>query len=274
MKFKHNKKRNSAFLYEVLVQELTKSIIKKDLILKDNITKTIKESFSKKSMMYRELKLYKAISQSKGVKIPTAEKVVNEVKLRHKEIDRKQLISEQNSLVRKIKKMLSDDVFTNFVPNYKDLASISQIFNQRISVKSKVLLENEIVKNMTLQEREGDLIPMDNLVFKSFAQRFNNEYGDKLLPEQKTLLNKFITSFYNNGIELSTYLNEEVGRLRGGLEESLNNPEFVKDEEMLNNAKGVINLLETYKNKEPDQKMVEEIIKIQELVQEIRSHVN
>ena len=29
-KFKHNKKRNSAFLYEVLIQELTKSVLSKD----------------------------------------------------------------------------------------------------------------------------------------------------------------------------------------------------------------------------------------------------
>jgi|TARA_R100001594_G_scaffold150651_1_gene213135 hypothetical protein len=274
IKFKHNKKRNSAFLYEVLVQELTKSIINKDLELKEKLTQAIKESFSKESMMYRELKLYRAISRSKGIKVHIAEKIINEVKSRHKEIDKKQLVSEQNKLVRKIKKMMSDDAFSNFVPNYKDLASISQIFNQRISVKSKVLLENEIIKNMTEQDQMNEMVPMDNLVFKSFAQRFNNEYGDKLLPEQKTLLNKFITSFYNNGIELSTYLNEEVGRLKSSLKSSLDNPEFVDDEDMHNNAKNVIGLLESYKNKAPDQKMVEEVIKIQELVQEINNHVN
>ena len=36
-KFKHNKKRNSAFLYEVLIQELTKAVISKDLNLKESI---------------------------------------------------------------------------------------------------------------------------------------------------------------------------------------------------------------------------------------------
>jgi hypothetical protein len=274
IKFKHNKKRNSAFLYEVLVQELTKSIISKDLALKEELTKTIKQFFSKESMMYRELKLYRAISRSKGVKEKVAEKIINEVKSRHKEIDKKQLISEQSKLVRRIKKMMSDDALSNFVPNYKDLASISQIFNQRISVKSKVLLESEIIKGMLSKDSDEGMVPMDNLIFKSFAQRFNNEYGSKLLPEQKTLLNKFITSFYNNGIELSAYLNEEVGRLKGDLKVSLQNAEFSSDEDMRNNAENVINLLESYKNKAPDQKMVEEVIKIQELVQEINNHVS
>ena len=109
IKFKHNKKRNSAFLYEVLIQELTKSIINKDLEAKEKLTQTIKESFTRNSMMYRELKLYKAITQSKGVRVPIAEKIIGEVKSRHKEIDKKQLVSEQNKLVRKMKKLNKDD---------------------------------------------------------------------------------------------------------------------------------------------------------------------
>ena len=43
-KFKHNKKRNSAFLYEALVQELTKSIVSKNTEQKKKIVKIIKES--------------------------------------------------------------------------------------------------------------------------------------------------------------------------------------------------------------------------------------
>ena len=63
--------------------------------------------------------------------------MLNEVKFRHSTIDKKKLVSEQNKLARRIKKMASEKAFTNFVPNYKDLASIAQIFNNKISVKSK-----------------------------------------------------------------------------------------------------------------------------------------
>ena len=63
-KFKHNKKRNSAFLYEALVQELTKSIVSKNTEQKKKIVKIIKESFDKNSLMYKELKLYRSISET------------------------------------------------------------------------------------------------------------------------------------------------------------------------------------------------------------------
>ena len=275
IKFKHNKKRNSAFLYEVLIQELAKAVISKNEKLQTEITKLVKESFLRDSSLYKELKLYRAITHTKKVGAITAEKIVNEVKIRHKNIDKKQLVLEQNKLVRKIRKALSSKIFSNFVPNYKDLASISQIFNENIPVKSKILLENEIVAKMSINDiTEEKMVPIDNIVFKSFAKKFNEEYRNKLSPEQKILLNKFITSFENNALELKVYLNEEVGRLKKELSHSLKQEEFLLDTQMFNNAKKVLNILESYKNKRPNKLMVEEIIKIQGLVREIKADAN
>ena len=273
-KFKHNKKRNSAFLYEILIQQLTKAVLSKNEKIQNEITLLIKESFSRDSMMYRELKLYRAISHTKNVGIITAEKIMNEVKICHKEIDKKQLVSEQNKIARKIRKLLSDEVFSNFVPNYKDLASISQIFNQKTPIKSKILLENELVGKMSITQEKNKMVPIDNIVYKSFAKRFNDEYKNSLLTEQKTLLNKFITSFHNNGIELKAYLNEEIGRLKKELKKSLMKEEFVVDQQMSDNARKVLSLLESYKEKMPDKEMVHEVIKIQGLVQEINTSAN
>ena len=99
-KFKHNKKRNSAFLYEVLIQELPTAVISKNLKLKENLTSLIKEFYSRNSMMYQELKLYQAIVNTKNVDTVVAEKMLSEVKLRHSGIDKKKLVSEQNKLTR------------------------------------------------------------------------------------------------------------------------------------------------------------------------------
>ena len=42
MKIKHNKKRNTAFIYEALVRELTKAFVENDQELKYNIKEVIK----------------------------------------------------------------------------------------------------------------------------------------------------------------------------------------------------------------------------------------
>jgi hypothetical protein len=273
-KFKHNKKRNSAFLYEVLIQELTKAVISKDLELKENLTSLIKEFYSRNSEMYQELKLYQAIISTKSVDTAVAEKMLSEVKLRHTVIDKKKLLSEQNKLARRIKKLASEKAFTNFVPNYKDLASIAQIFNDKIPVKSKILLENEVLEKMSSRNLTEGMVTIDNLVYRSFIKRFNQEYSEKLLPPQKELLNKYVTSFHNNGLELKDYLNEEVGRLRKELQVSFGKDEIMSDSQMTENAQKVIDILDSCKERKPDKQMVEEIIKIQALAEELRESGN
>ena len=223
VKFRHNKKKNSAFLYEALVLELTKAILRKD----DGST-----------------------------------------------LDKKKLLSEQNKLVRKMNKLLSEKSFNNFVPNYKSLATIYQIFNQRNSIKTKVLLENQIIKGMIVSEGtdKKQMVPIDNLVYKTFTKRFNATYSSELLKEQKELLSKFISSFVDNGVHLKLYLNEEIARLKSDLKSSLIMEEFVSDSEMTNKIKVLVKLLEEYKTQEPKKEMVEQVIKVQSLVHEIKSN--
>jgi hypothetical protein len=273
-KYKHNKKKNSAFLYETLVLELTKSVLNKDLAAKAKITNIIKESFGPRTALYQELKLYHSIYKTDNVHPITAEKILAEVKRSVKQIDKKQLVKEQNALVRRIRKEMSNDVMDNFVPNYKSLATIYQIFNQKAPIKTRVLLENEVIRNMSKPKEalnENKMVPVDNLVFKTFTKNFNEKYSSELLKEQKELLSKFIKSFADNGLELKIYLNEEISRLKTELKESLSLKEISSDSSMVAKTNIILETLNSYKSKQPDKNMVEKIVKIQGLVSEIKS---
>jgi|TARA_Y100000034_G_scaffold116403_1_gene154702 hypothetical protein len=272
-KFKHNKKRNTAFLYETLVLELTKALLRGDEDSKKEITILIKESFKYGTLLHKELKLYHSITKTKNVTSLTAEKILAEVKRARSAIDKKSLLSEQNKLGRKIKKILPAETMTNFVPSYKTLATIYQVFNAEVPISTRVLLENEIVGVMAATQKEKNkqkMVPIDNLVYNTFAKKFNQEYSDELLKEQKELLAKFVSSFSDNGLQLKTYLNEEVARLKGELKKSLLIKEFVSDKSMATKAKDVLSILDSYKTKPPGKEMVQQVIKIQSLVSEIK----
>ena len=73
-KYKHNKKRNTAFLYETLILELTKCILREDHDGKKKHLKFIKEAFSPRTLLHQDLKLYHALSKTQGVCPITAEK--------------------------------------------------------------------------------------------------------------------------------------------------------------------------------------------------------
>jgi len=274
-KYKHNKNRNTAFLYEALILELTKCILREDKEGKEKFLKFIKESFSVRTLLHQDLKLYHALSKTQNVCPITAEKILTEVKRRRKTIDKRKLLQEQNQLTRRIKKNLSNNIMSNFIPSYKFLATISQIFNERTSIKTKVLLENEIIGHMISKTgEEKKMVPIDNLIYKTFAKKFNSEYSTALLQEQKELLAKYISSFSNNGIELKLYLNEEVGRLKKEIKKSLLIEEFVADPEMRSKAQKVLSVLDSYKNEKPSRDMIRQVAQIQSLVTEIKSNAS
>ena len=54
MKFKHNKKRNTAFLYEALIQEYTRAIINTEPQIQKNVKNILKEFFSKGKVLHEE----------------------------------------------------------------------------------------------------------------------------------------------------------------------------------------------------------------------------
>jgi hypothetical protein len=63
LKLKHNKKRNTAFLFESLTKELTKAIVNKDEKTKQIILSVIKEHFKKGSILSKELDVYNLLQE-------------------------------------------------------------------------------------------------------------------------------------------------------------------------------------------------------------------
>jgi hypothetical protein len=271
MKLKHNKKRNTAFLYEVLIRELSRSIIEKNEQLKKELALIINKSFNKEALLLKELNLYKALYETSDVHPHLAEKLIFEVKKEHSKINKKKLFQEQSYIIKQINKILSKSVFSNFVPNYKSIATIYQIFDQECSVKQRVLLENEMVKKLISKkgQKEDNMKPIDNIVFKSFVNKFNSEYSIKLVEEQKQMLNKYISSFDDNGLELKVYLNEEIARLKKVVKNSLRAEEIKNDSEMTKKTKKVLLTLDEMKNKNIDKYLINKIFKIQKLAKEI-----
>ena len=246
MKQKHNKKRNTAFLYEALTRELTISILENNHERQKKATSILKEFFKKDEVL----------------------------SFLHSRLDKKQIFNEQTRLISKINKELSKDIFSYFVPNYKSLATIYQIFNSPLGSKERVLLEEGLLNTITEEKAEVEEEknqPIDNVVYKTFVQKFNEEYNTKLADEQRTLLERYIFSFVDNGLEFKIFLNEEISRLKGEVKASRSTPEMVEDPEMVIKTDKVLEILEEYKTRDvASTQDLMKILKIQELVREIQ----
>jgi len=270
MKFKHNKKRNTAFLFECMIRELTKTVIQENLERKSTIVNIIKKHFSNNSILSKEMELYKTLNEKSDLDPTLAEKVLYEAKKSYQSLSKEAIFEAQSRLINEINKSLSKKVMANFVPNYKDLATIYQIFNpDSLTIKARVLLEQDYIKNISLKKEQNKMKPIDKLTLKTFINNFNDTYSDSLLFEQKELLSKFIVSYQDNGLQLKTHLNEELGRIKNKLKEVVVGSQLKDNKEMVKKTNRVLNMVESYRHRIIDQNMIEAILKVQKLVKEI-----
>ena len=275
MKIRHNKKRNTAFVFEALVREATVAIIKENHEVKNKAIAIIKKHFVPGSALYRDLQNYRSLYENQSLPREIAEKIVKEAKLAHRVMDPHGLFVNQSDLITDVNKELTPEVFNNFVPNYKTLASIAQMFSDKSSPKSMVILENNIINNMTLPEDKQDTLePIDSLVLNSFVNKFNDKYKEGLLENQKTLLNHYITSFADNGLGLKMFLNSEIARLKEELTVSLDK-EFIKeDKDLIEKTNQVLEKLSSFQMQAASAKVILTVLKTQQLAEEISTDGN
>ena len=93
-KLKHNKKRNTALLYEVLIRELTKAILGDDGSKREKITILLKEHFNKSTTLFKELELYKSLLESNNLDVYVAEKLIFESKREYSLFNKKKIFNE------------------------------------------------------------------------------------------------------------------------------------------------------------------------------------
>ena len=216
--------------------------------------------------------LYKSIYETRDIEKTTAEKIVVEVKQRYDSLDKKKLFQEQSALISKINRTLSSKVYGNFVPNYKTIASVYSIFQNGLPVKDRVLLEQSIVNEMSASieaQANTNQQPIDSLTYRTFVNKFNQEYSDLLSESQKKLLSKYISSFADNGLELKVFLNEEVGQLKAKIIEYKESNEVLNDISLKEKFEKVYNILEGIRDKHIDTEMIEIVLSAQQMVEEL-----
>ena len=275
MKIKHNKKRNTAFVFESLMREATVAVIRGDESRKEAVVNIIKKHFKPGSILKQHLECYRSLYENQDLCLETSEKILREAKMASRLVDPTGLFKKQTELINDINSDLSPSVFSNFVPNYKTLATIDQIFCDKLSPKTRVMLEGTVVENMsksndveTIQEE------LDDTTVTCFVSKFNEKYSETLSEEQKELLSHYITSFTDNAVSLKVFLNEEIARLKKSISEATSAEMFQADSEMNQKATQIGEKLDNFKKAEITDEVLLTVLKTQELVKEMSNGSN
>ena len=173
MKLKHNKKRNTAFVYEVLINEFSKATMHDLQEKKQNALNILKTFFSKSTPLRKELEIYKSFEQLDN-------------------LDRDSIYESQTKIINLINKHFGHQSWDGFVREYKKMATINQAIFCDTNPKKQVFVEKKLIEILTTPKevRKEPFPNINNLALKSFLSKFNKEYSQTLDENQKMLLNK------------------------------------------------------------------------------------
>ena len=228
-KIKHSKFKNTGFIFELLVRQITSEIMSANKSVAERI---LKEHFNSKKELSKELKLYQYLINEKYNSESKAEKFIDTVCEARKRLDEAKLTKEKYNLIKVIKEQYGLEEFIKSpVSNYKALASIYKIFevttsneqyeptdivNARFTIAENIInssIQNKDVKikDAVLEEYRKQDDDLRAITYKLLVESFNKKYKN-LTPGQKDLLREYINNINDTG-KLNKYISEEVTKL-------------------------------------------------------------
>jgi len=232
MTTKHNKKRNVGIIYELLVQHITGCIIEGDVKTAKKATRIIEQRFAKGTELYKEFRLFNALSNSTVSDTHIVASILSEAKRAARNIDSAKLDREKSDLIRDINYTLEKkDFFYQNVADYRNLGSIQIALNEwrkdspdlgiLIEFEKKIgenLLTSKSNDSVEKLQKEIDASKSDKLVFKLMTEKINQKYSD-LSNEERDIISHYAFYVTQDEKYLKGYLKEKKGQAMKLLED-------------------------------------------------------
>lgn len=226
-KIKHSKFKNTGFLFEILTRQITLEVLNGG---EEKAKGIVKEFFSGKTELAKELRLYNLLINEKYNSETKAEKFIDAILEAHTKIDYSKLKREKFNLVKSIKESFEiNNLLSSPVTNYKILASVHKLFegkkNDILEVKEAFDSKQTIIEHISnstpaLKQKEEKLVEdykkqekdLRLLTYKILVETFNKKYTD-LNDSQKGLLREYINNITNTSKFGDYYENQLISTI-------------------------------------------------------------
>lgn len=226
-KLKHNKKRNTGLLYEFFTRYIGKAILENRDSDISKAKTLLKKHFNKGTDTYKELKLFKALSENTVTSREQALHLISRVRETVKLQSQARLDLEKTSLIHEVNANLNAGLFfEETIPDYKKLATIQVLLNTwrdetlKEAISETVQLEERLVEFMIekrdcaeqlLEATQMTNEDVDRLVVNIMTEKVNKRYNN-LNSEQKEIIRLFV--FSNTDERSKNQLSESLEKLK------------------------------------------------------------
>jgi hypothetical protein len=211
---KHNKKRNTGILYQLLVNLIAEGIVESD-DSKIKVSKgLILKHFSPGTCLLTELKCFNSLTDRKTYQFNTVQEaklLVDKIKHTASTINQEKLDLEKTALIHEINKTVGPELFSKELSQYKILATVQTVFNVS---RNKTLLEQSFDKVFDLEQQiygflveksqpennSSDLVPLEEIMnsdiqsitVKIFENKIEEKFSKNYSPAQKSILRLYL----------------------------------------------------------------------------------
>ena len=220
---KHSKFKNTGILFELLVRQVASDTLSKD---NSEAVRIIKEYFSNKTQLGKELQLYQTILKERFNTESQANRFIDAVLSSRRKLNKGKLRREKYNLIKEIKEHYDIQKFTKArIDNYRTLASTFSIFeNTSLPPADGVKLRynlveavtgkraNKAIKKQIVSEYQQQDRDMQLLSYQILVDKFNDKYGD-LSVKQKKVLREYINNVSNTN-NLKELISSEMPHIK------------------------------------------------------------
>lgn len=220
-KLRHSKFKNTGVLFELLVRQIASDTLNEK---NSPALSIIKKHFKNGSELSKELKLYQYLVKENFDNSYKAQEFLNIVLSERKKLNEGVLKREKYNLIKTINERFNtNDFFKYRVSNYKSLASIYKLFENKegTSPKEWVECKNVILENVTKKPKTEKAVnnqyvneskDVRLLAYKFLVDKFNEKYK-VLTTEQKLVLRNYINNV-DNSDNLKRFILRESEKLK------------------------------------------------------------
>jgi len=203
----HNKKRNTALLYEFLVRSISTALVEGNKKSSTIGLKILKRYFKPGTELYKEFRLFNALVKTTVTSDNVSSNIINEARTAATNINTEVLDVEKSRLIRNINHSINNENFYDQpISNYKMYATIQTLFNEwrkpkgtgDIATMAKYeqslrdwLLESKKEIEQTLTENSPGT---SRLLMKVMMKKLNEKYNTALNSEQREIIRSYAFS--------------------------------------------------------------------------------
>ena len=227
----HNKKRNTALLYEFLIKTISSALVENDKRKSSIALKIIRRYFKSGTELYKEFRIFNALIKTTVSSDSVGTSILKEARSAVESLNHEMLDKEKSLLIRNINHAINDENFYDQpVSEYRMYASIQTLFNEwqkPVGTADIALLanyENQLREWLISEKKKEDHTIIDEtpgttrLLMKIMMKKLNEKYSVSLNNDQREIIKAYAFSTANDN---QTTIKKKLEEVQGTLLEAI-----------------------------------------------------